>query len=118
MKIMCTPQLGSNDDNALIEAFRLGDQRAGNALFRKYEPYLKRVCWKFRRQHDWLDAGDLDDAVSEAFALALKNYDRPAARSGLICRNTWPVRPARFIPPTPRPRPPSYPDTSTPKRSL
>ena len=75
MKIMCTPQLGGNDDNALIEAFRLGDQRAGNALFRKYEPYLKRVCRKFRRQHDWLNAGDLDGAVSEAFAQALKSYD-------------------------------------------
>jgi hypothetical protein len=73
---MCTPPLlGSNDDNALIEAFRLGDQRAGNALFRKYESYLKRACRKFEREHDWLNAGDLDGAASEAFALALKNYD-------------------------------------------
>jgi Sigma-70 region 2 len=80
MRSMRTPQLGGNDDNALIEAFRLGDQRAGNALFRKYEPYLKRACRKFGREHDWLNAGDLDGAANEAFAQALKNYDPTRGR--------------------------------------
>jgi hypothetical protein len=74
MSSMFTPQLGGNDD-ALIQAFRLGDQHAGNALFRKYEAYLKRACRKRGRRYDWLDPDDMDGAANEAFALALKNYD-------------------------------------------
>jgi len=74
MESMFTPPLGGND-NALIQAFRLEDRRAGDTLFRKYEAHLKRACRKFGRKNDWLNAGDLDGAVSEAFALALKNYD-------------------------------------------
>jgi DNA-directed RNA polymerase specialized sigma24 family protein len=145
MKIMCTPQLGGNDDNALIEAFRLGDQRAGNALFRKYEPYLKRACQKFRRKNDWLNAGDLDGAVSEAFALALKNYDpargpfraylpkwvagalrgiledrmrngiRGSGRVGRWLSGAWEARKVHTPGASSPPR--SYPDISTPQRS-
>jgi Sigma-70 region 2 len=70
MRSMRTPQLGGNDDNALIEAFRLED----NALFKKYEIHLKRACRKFGRRYDWL-GDDLEGAANEAFAQALNNYD-------------------------------------------
>ena len=52
----------------LIQAFRLGDQHAGNALFRKYEPEV----WAKKRLAQCRRSGG---AANEAFAQALKSYD-------------------------------------------
>jgi DNA-directed RNA polymerase specialized sigma subunit len=83
---MHTPSEG--DDNVLIQEFNKGkgNSRAGDALFRRYQPGLKKACRKFRGRCPWLELDDLESAAYWAFAKALDNYD---PSSGTFAAYLW-----------------------------
>lgn len=55
------------DEAGLVSARRRGDQRAFEALFRRYQPVVGRAC-----RRALVDAGDAEEAVQETFLKAWK----------------------------------------------
>jgi DNA-directed RNA polymerase specialized sigma subunit len=63
------------DDRTLIAAFKAGDTRAGDQLFRKYRPSLIRQCENYRKQYPWLAWDDLSSAAELAFIKVSRQFD-------------------------------------------